>query len=249
MAIQIQDLHYAYHEHASVFKNLSLTIPDRARTLLVGANGVGKSTLLRLLGGYHLVSAEAIQIYGASPFHQPSLMSDIAFVDGEFPITLDLRVHELTAHGRDYVDERKETELLKLLEIDLNWRMHQVSDGQRRRVQLMLALRRKIRLLLLDEVTTHLDVLVRSDFLAWLKDANEKEGLSIVYTTHIFDGLWTRNESPWPTHLCFLKKGALHLMKPVGEIPELAQAIANGEPSPLLSLCERWMRMDLKKTL
>lgn len=43
-------------------------------------------------------------------------------------------------------------------------------------------------LLLLDEVTVDLDVLVRADFLAFLKEETETRGATIVYATHIFDG-------------------------------------------------------------
>ena len=48
--------------------------------------------------------------------------------------------------------ERRD-QLIKMLGIDLQWRMHQVSDGQRRRVQIFLGLIRSFKILLLDEVT------------------------------------------------------------------------------------------------
>lgn len=57
------------------------------------------------------------------------------------------------------------SELVELLGIDSNWRMHQLSDGQRRRVQLMLGLIRLFKILFLDEITSGLDVCVREDFI------------------------------------------------------------------------------------
>ena len=50
-------------------------------------------------------------------------------------------------------NKQRRDELVELLEIDLNWRMHQVSDGQRKRVQIMLALLKPFKLLLIDENT------------------------------------------------------------------------------------------------
>merc|ERR1711968_217774 len=54
------------------------------------------------------------------------------------------------------------------LGVDLDWRMHQVSDRQRRRVQILLGLIRPFKILLLDEVTVSLDVVVRQDLLRYL---------------------------------------------------------------------------------
>ena len=74
--------------------------------------------------------------------------------------------------------------------------MHQVSDGQRRRVQIFLGLIRPFKVLLLDEVTVSLDVVVRQDLLRWLKRESETRKATVLYATHIFDGL-----DDWPTHL------------------------------------------------
>jgi CCR4-NOT complex subunit CAF16 len=78
----------------------------------------------------------------------------------------------------DYPERRDE--LVKLLGIDLNWRMHQVSDGQRRRVQIMIGLLRPFKILLLDEVTVSLDVVVRVDLLNWLRVESQKRGATIM---------------------------------------------------------------------
>ena len=101
-----------------------------------------------------------------------------------------------------YPDRRNE--LIDVLGIDVNWRMHQVSDGQRRRVQIFLGLIRPFRILLLDEVTVSLDVIVRMDLLKWLKNESETRGATILYATHIFDGL-----DDWPTNLHYLKHGGV----------------------------------------
>ncbi len=80
--------------------------------------------------------------------------------------------------------------------------MHTVSDGERRRVQLAMGLLRPWSILLLDEVTVDLDVLARSRFLAFLKKETETRPCTVVYATHIMDGL-----SGWPTHLCRMAQG------------------------------------------
>ena len=54
------------------------------------------------------------------------------------------------------------------MDVDINWHMHQVSDGQRRRVQIVLGLLQPWDVLLLDEVTVDLDVVVRANLLNFL---------------------------------------------------------------------------------
>lgn len=73
-----------------------------------------------------------------------------------------------------------------------------LSDGELRCLQLAVALASSPRLVLLDEACVELDVVVRADFLALLK----RRGATILYATHVFDGL-----NDWPTHLMIMKSG------------------------------------------
>ncbi|KAG8914257.1 CCR4-NOT regulatory complex component [Tulasnella sp. 417] len=102
-----------------------------------------------------------------------------------------------------YRHKERRDKLLDILDVDLDWRMHQISDGERRRVQLVMGLMSPWDVLLLDEVTVDLDVLVRSDLLAFLKAESESRDATILYATHIFDGI-----SHFPTHVAHMRDGA-----------------------------------------
>ena len=125
-------------------------------------------------------------------------MTSIAFVGASVPLMADIPVHGMMERLQNSYPERRD-ELVEMLGIDLNWRMNQLSDGQRRRVQLMLGLIRPFKVLLLDEITTSLDVCVRQDLLRWLTRESEERKATILYATHIFDGL-----DDWATHLMYL---------------------------------------------
>jgi CCR4-NOT complex subunit CAF16 len=112
-----------------------------------------------------------------------------------------------------------------------------VSDGQRRRVQILLALLAPAELLLLDEVTTDLDLIARADLLAFLASESTTRHTTIVYATHIMDAL-----DGWITHVAMLDQGHLIHMSEVGDIAALAELRAAGTASPLLRLIERWLR-------
>ncbi|KAF9569083.1 P-loop containing nucleoside triphosphate hydrolase protein [Agrocybe pediades] len=102
-----------------------------------------------------------------------------------------------------YRHKERRDHLLDILDVDLDWRMHKISDGERRRVQLCFGLMAPWDVLLLDEVTVDLDVLVRQDLLNFLKDDSEKRGATILYATHIFDGL-----NDFPTHVAHMRFGS-----------------------------------------
>lgn len=88
------------------------------------------------------------------------------------PLQADIPVTGMMSKLQSAYPERRD-ELIRLLGIDPEWRMNRVSDGQRRRVQLFLGLVRPFEILLLDEVTVSLDVVVRQDLLRWLRRETE----------------------------------------------------------------------------
>ena len=89
---------------------------------------------------------------------------------------------------QDEYSERRDF-FANLLKINLDWNMRKLSDGQRRRVQIMLGLIKPFKLLLLDEITAELDIIVRTNLLDYLKKEVETNKISIIYATHILDGM------------------------------------------------------------
>ena len=90
--------------------------------------------------------------------------------------------HFLDSVGGYRYKERRD-ELLEILDVDLDWRMHRISDGERRRVQLCMGLMAPWDVLLLDEITVDLDVQVRDDLLQFLKRDSEARQATILCTT------------------------------------------------------------------
>ena len=131
--------------------------------------------------------------------------------------------------------------LQQLLDIDLKWRLNRVSDGQRRRCQLLLKLLRPSELLLMDEVTTDLDLIARQALLVFLREESEVHGVTVIYSTHIFDGV-----DDWPTHLLHLKKGGVRYNGPVKDAPPAptADAAASSTSGSLFTLVRGWLEEE-----
>lgn len=132
-------------------------------------------------------------------------------------------------------DPNRLARLIDVLDIDPSWRMHLVSDGQRRRVQIAMGLLQPFKVLLLDEITVDLDVLGRADLMNFLKEECKERNATIIYATHIFDGL-----EHWPSHLLYVAGGRVKAFKKAEEIPELSEG-------KLLNLVERWLREEQKE--
>ena len=204
-----EKLNYSIGDN-EVIHNLTFNLEPGSRCLLVGSNGVGKTTLLKLLGGKNL--CQGITILGKHSYHDTSLnfqrvlidqswgLRTVAFAGNNIPYVSDIKVESMMKELQKQFKERRNC-LIKLLDIDLQWRMHQISSGQRRRVQIFLALLRPVKLILLDEITNVSDIICREKLLDWLKRESIENRVTIVYATHIFDGL-----ENWYTDVLYLKK-------------------------------------------
>lgn len=210
-AIEVSKLTYSFQPHlpASLI-DVNLDLPKTSRTLLIGANGAGKSTLLRLLAGKRLVSTSPdhtpVKVFGKDVFNSPP--GGITYLGTEWAmnpvVRSDIRVEDFLNSVGGYRYKERRDRLLDLLDVDLEWHMHAISDGERRRVQLCMGLMAPWTVLLLDEVTVDLDVQVRSDLLAFLKEETEQRDATIVYATHIFDGL-----HDFPSHVVHMRLGSI----------------------------------------
>lgn len=260
--VETNDLTYLFPDHSIGLSHVTLRLPAGSRTLLIGANGSGKTTLLRLLAGKRLApGAGAVSVCGTDPF--AATAPGVVYLGLEWVLNSvvrrDICVSELLASvGGDKWPERRD-ELVDVLDVDAaRWRMHAVSDGERRRVQLVLGLLRPWRVLLLDEVTVDLDVLSRTRFLEWLRRETETRPCTIVYATHVLDCL-----AGWPTHLVHMHLGQVRrwgetetLLRELDEAEarEECEGSAPGRRprrmdtgnSKLGELALRWLEQDLR---
>src|SRR5271156_1810715 len=243
------NLSYSFPDGSSGLQKCSLDLPAGSRTLLIGANGAGKTTLLRLLSGKRLAPTNTISIGGVDPFSHG--LEGVTYLGLEWvlnPIVrTDIDVPTLLASvGGNHFPTRRD-ELVRILDIDLRWRMHAVSDGERRRVQLAMGLVRPWTVLLLDEITVDLDLLSRRNFLEWLKSETEGRECTVVYATHILDNL-----AGWPSHLVHMHLGKVKEWGAAesilgGRVKEGKKGLTRAGNSELGELVLDWLRADLEE--
>jgi len=242
--VHVQDFDFRFDPCMPwVLRDVEFQCRKGSRTLLLGANGAGKSSLLRVIAGKHFHHPDRVRVFGRPAFHDTSLSLEVAHLGDRWGYENhgDITVVELLK-GVEGKDEARCQRLIEVLEVDVNWCICRISDGQRRRVQLLLGLARPSMLLLLDEVTTDLDVIGRQNLLRFLVEESEQRGVTVIYATHIFDGL-----EKWATDLVYVKGGSCLVNQKLEEVEELNALRAKKVPAPLFRLAERWLRVEFEE--
>ncbi len=112
---------------------------------------------------------------------------------------MDCAASEMMANWQELFKDRRD-ELVRVLGINLDWRMHECSDGQRKKVRIMIKLLRPFQLCVIDEFAADLDIFSRKRFFDFLTRECEERGAAVVYCTHIFD-----QADDWATHVAFMQ--------------------------------------------
>lgn len=181
------------YDHEPVLQDVTLQIRRGDFTCVVGPNGGGKSTLLKLLLGLLTPQSGRVELLGDLPVRTRSrvgYMPQYAHLDASFPVcVMDVvmmgRVRGWWPIGRfSNHDRRAATHALELVGMtDLRARRFgALSGGQRQRVLIARALACEPELLLLDEPTANLDPRMEDSFYRLLRELNQR--LTIVLVSH-----------------------------------------------------------------
>ena len=199
--IQLKNLGIGYptkHGVRTVAEGIDGTIRIGELTCLLGANGVGKSTLLRTLSAFQPKIKGNVFIEGReiSDYSDKKLSKLIGVVLTEKPDVRNMRVRELVSLGRSpYTgfwgtyskeDLRIVDEAISLVGIDsLSGRMvHTLSDGERQKVMIAKALAQQTPVIYLDEPTAFLDYPSKVEVLQLLRRISKEAEKTIFLSTH-----------------------------------------------------------------
>jgi ABC-2 type transport system ATP-binding protein len=188
-AIEVQGLRKAYGELEAV-SGLSFTVAPGEVFCLLGPNGAGKTTTAEILEGYRARSGGEVRVLGHDPEHgDRALRERVGIVLQEAAAQAELTVAEvLTMFGGYYPRRRPVDELIALvgLEGKHDQRVKLLSGGQKRRLDLALALVGDPDVLFLDEPTTGFDPSARRQAWATIKELCAL-GKTVFLTTHFMD--------------------------------------------------------------
>ncbi|MER7475833.1 MULTISPECIES: ABC transporter ATP-binding protein [unclassified Micromonospora] len=215
------------YERRTIAEDLSVAVPDRSFTVIIGPNACGKSTLLRALSRLLKPTAGAVLLDGEDIHRLPA--RGVARTLGLLPQTSvapdGIGVAELVARGRyphqgllrqwSREDERVVAESMAATGVaDLADRpVDELSGGQRQRVWIAMALAQQTPLLLLDEPTTYLDIAHQIEILDLCARLHEEQGRTLVAVLHDLN-----HAARYATHLIAMRDGRVVAAGPPREV-------------------------------
>lgn len=214
--IKIKNLEKSYYGN-TILDGINLQIEPGKMTTLLGENGCGKSTLLNILSGFELpdkgdVTYKGESLSGIRFTHK----HDIFYVHEKINYTLSITVAEYITILKGQIprwNDKFFRQMVKQRKINLNNNFHNFSRGQKMQVALMIGLASMPKVLLLDEITSVIDVYGRKYFLDLLAKFVAL-GNTVVITTNIINEL-----EFYTDNLVVLKNKKVVLNKSVKEIP------------------------------
>lgn len=188
--IQIKDLNFAYPRQQALFKSLSLSLEAGSITGLLGKNGAGKTSLLKLLSGLlHPQSGELSVLNHTPRKREVSMLNDVFLVPEEFYFpAISIEDYE-KAYSPFYprFDHEMMDRILKEFELLVSNNLQKFSHGQKKKFLIAFALATRCRLLVLDEPTNGLDIPSKALFRKILAGSLDEDQLVIISTHQVKD--------------------------------------------------------------
>jgi len=188
-AISVRDLHKSYGQHEAV-RGVSFDIPEGEVFGLLGPNGAGKTTTVEILEGYRARNAGDVSVLGYDPARaERPFRERIGVVLQQSQLFANLTVREIHRMFAGYYERRRDIdeviELVGLAE-KRDARVKSLSGGQKRRLDLGVALVGDPDLVFLDEPTTGFDPAARRAAWEMIRSLRSL-GKTILLTTHYLD--------------------------------------------------------------
>jgi iron complex transport system ATP-binding protein len=183
--VQFDNLGHSYHPERWVFQNYSAEVEHGSIFALLGPNGCGKTTLLKILLGALKAKAGSIKVEGRT-----------AFVPQLFQVTFDYSVLDMVLMGRarqvglfsQPTAQDGEAAMASLDRFGMadfaRHPFHELSGGERQLVIFARALVSEAEILILDEPTSALDLRNQIKVLGWITRLSHEDGLTVLFTTH-----------------------------------------------------------------
>ncbi len=186
-AISIRNLTKSYGRHRGV-ENISLTVEEGDIFGFLGPNGAGKSTTIRSMLGLIRFRSGEIRLLGRDAVRQRSeVLKLVGYMPSEAMFYPSMKVKDMirfAAEARKMDCHSEAEKICRLLEIDEEKKIEELSLGNRKKVSIVCAMQHRPKLLILDEPTSGLDPLMQERFFQLLLAYN-REGTTCFLSSHV----------------------------------------------------------------
>jgi ABC-2 type transport system ATP-binding protein len=154
--------------------NLSFNIEENKITGLIGRNGTGKTTLLKIIAGFMKETAGVIKVFSENPFNNLTVSANVIFIHSQMNLPTALNLKEILEAGASFYekwDAELANRLFDYFSFNPLQQFNGLSMGMKSTFSMILGLSARCPITLFDEPTTGMDAAVRKDFYrALLKD-------------------------------------------------------------------------------
>lgn len=185
-SIEIRNLQKHYKNFSLTIDNLD--IPEGYITGFIGPNGSGKTTTIKSLLGMSKPDSGEIKILNANINKDTKTKEYIAYVGDESGFLEESKIsnlHKIVSKFYSNWDEELYKKYINKFQINESKTYKDLSKGQKKQFELIMALSHHPRLLIMDEPTSSLDPIIRNEFLELMQDHMEMDNMTVFYSTHI----------------------------------------------------------------
>lgn len=175
-----------------VLKDVSFDLKAGEITALIGRNGVGKTTLFSTMTGIYLPDKGDVFLDEESIFKHPEVKQQLFFLEDNMNHFNTYSVQTVVKIYRQIYptfDEAFFSELMQRFELPMKAKLMSFSKGRKALFFIILAFSVNVRFLLLDEPMDGLDIIIKKQILAIIKDTVKKRGTSVVIASHRLEEL------------------------------------------------------------
>ncbi len=187
--VTINDLNFGYGRNL-VLDRISLALEPGKIYGLLGENGVGKTTLLRIIAGLLFPRQGDCSVFGFDPYRrEPAFLEEIFYLPEDFAVPV-IKVNAFAeSTGRFYprFDKGRFGDYLEELEVDGRKKFTALSFGQKKKAMIAFGLSLNTKLLLLDEPTNGLDIPSKARFRKLVAGAATDENTFVISTHQVRD--------------------------------------------------------------
>lgn len=172
-------------DNKQILKNINLKIPRGKIIGLLGKNGTGKSTLIKLINDLLTPTSGEVLVNGEKPGVKSKKI--IAYLPERTYLDKNMTIRQVVKYFEEFYDNfnsEKAIKLLKDLGLEIDKKLTKMSKGMQEKVQLILVMSREAQLYILDEPLGGVDPATR-DYILDTILSNFNEGASVIISTHL----------------------------------------------------------------
>ena len=186
--LEINNLNKSF-DNKEILKDINLSIQHGKIIGLLGKNGVGKTTLIKIINDLLTPTSGEILIKGEKIGVETKKV--ISYLPERTYLNKQMKVSEVISYFEDFYDNfdsEKAKRLLKDLDLDINQKLAKMSKGMQEKVQLVLVMSRNADLYVLDEPLGGVDPATR-DYILDTILSNFNENASVIISTHLISDI------------------------------------------------------------